>query len=350
MAIDRVSTRLRIILKMTCIWGAFVLASNFCTGGRLSSGRLLADDGGISISVNGILMDDGDVLLMDNGRVMIPLRSVVGYLNGKISWYPNEQQVIGFRGARGFDLIIGAARAHLSDGTICNLDVPAKIFEGRAYVPLRFISVAFGCGVEWDDTTRTAAITTSRIESETELKGLVLPVLLKIETDKSSCSGFFFSKDGQIVTSAAIVKDASWIRVKTNAGTEYQAEKITVDTKLDLAKLRINKASGETFPVFRYFDDFNGVEAGEAVYAFASPHVTNTPMAPGKIREKAAEQEDRGGICTYTVSATFTAESSGGPLVKENGALLGVLCFREKDGTIEAYGIPTENLFSMRNR
>lgn len=39
------------------------------------------------------------------------------------------------------------------------LDVPARIKNDRTLVPIRAISEAFNCKVEWDDDTKTVKIT-----------------------------------------------------------------------------------------------------------------------------------------------------------------------------------------------
>ena len=370
---------------------AMALAVLFCVGSALPAKLPAADaDVGISVYVDGLLMESGDKPLIEQERVLVPLRAVVGYLDGKINWYPDEQQVIGFRGARGFDLIIGATRAYLSDGTTYTLDVPAKIIGGRSYVPLRFVSEAMGCSVEWDDAARAVRITTTPIDTAKEVEALAGPVVVRITTDKGVGSGFFFTKDGQVLTCAPLVSGASSIKVETAAGQAYQAQVITLDSVFGLAKIRVDRAQGETFPVFRYFDDFSGIEAGEQVfvaggvvgasgaataggagsggagnsasgaataggdYGSGGASAAGTTLLSGAVAAKAPEDSMRGGIPTYDLSAAITtaltAEQSGGPLVKANGALLGVVFAHETEDASDVYGIPIEYAFTMRNR
>ena len=313
-------------------------------------GRLEAQDEGINILVDGVLQEGGDRPFIENSRVMIPLRAVVEYLNGKVLWYPDEQQVIGFRGAKGFDLIIGASRANLIDGSTSTLDVPARIVNGRTYVPLRFVSEALGCEVRWEDPSRSVWITTLPLHVERDVEELAKPVLLQVTTDSSIGSGFFFSKDGQVITCANIVKDAAWISVRTSEGVEYSADLLVLDTVMNLAKLRVRRAPDEEFPVFRYFDDFTGVEAEEPVFTLGSPLHMQECLSPGMISVKTPDNDRLGGIHTYHVTARIAQDNCGGPLVKTNGALLGVNCLKETSGVVEAYAVPIEYVFSMRNR
>ena len=42
------------------------------------------------------------------------------------------------------------------------LDVPARLIGGRTLIPLRAVSEAFGCDVQWDKDTRTAKISSKK--------------------------------------------------------------------------------------------------------------------------------------------------------------------------------------------
>jgi hypothetical protein len=45
------------------------------------------------------------------------------------------------------------------DGTESDMDVAPFIQNSRTFVPIRFVSEALGCTVEWDDATKTVTIT-----------------------------------------------------------------------------------------------------------------------------------------------------------------------------------------------
>ena len=315
-------------------------------------GALLASGGGagIGISVNGVIMEGGAKPFIENSRVMVPLRSIVEYLDGKVLWYPEEQQVIGFRGARGFDLTIGSGRATLSDGTVRTLDVPALIVGGRTYVPLRFVSEAMGCEVSWDDAARVVYIKTGPIDAKGEVEALARPTLVQVSSEKGTADGFFYTKDGIVITCAEVAHNAAGISVTTGAGAELRAEALTVDTLLGLAKLRVGREPGETFPVFRYFDDFDGVQDGEAVFMYGASRDGAPALEAGLVTAKRGAEAGRGGIGTYDVSPAITASNRGGPVVKSNGAIIGVARFTDQDGGADAYVVPIENVFKMKHR
>ena len=45
------------------------------------------------------------------------------------------------------------------NGKAVTLDVPAQLINDRTLVPARAVAEAFGCDVDWDDTTKTITIT-----------------------------------------------------------------------------------------------------------------------------------------------------------------------------------------------
>ena len=335
--------------KFVYLRGLFLLILIIFHALFASAGPLIASDGGISIRVDGVIMEGDTRPLIENSRVMIPLRSVMEILGGKVLWYPEESQVIGFRGARGFDLIIGSSRAYLSDGSVKTLDAPACIVGGRTYVPLRFVSEAMGCGVWWDDEARTVSITTSQINARNEVETIARPALVRVLSDRGEAYGFFFTKDGVIITSADIADGAAWIRVKTSEGREIGARVMIVDKLAGLAKIRVDRDPGEEFPVFRYFDDYAGVQSGERIFMFGAGS-DEPALLPGTVTAKIlAEAGDRG-IDTYDVSLMINASNRGGPVMKENGALLGISHSRGADEGAGAYVVPVENAFHMKNR
>ena len=188
---------LKIILSMTVV----LVCAGFSTA-IYSYNEPTVTQNAIGIVIDGAAVGDDTAARIENARVLIPLRAVVEYLGGKVLWYPQEQQIIGFRGARGFDLVIGSDRAFLSDGATYTLDVPAKIVDGRTYVPLRFVSEAMGCTVTWDDTDRIVSISTKPTNTAAEVLALAKPALVRVQTERREGSGFFFSKDGRIITCA----------------------------------------------------------------------------------------------------------------------------------------------------
>lgn len=148
----------------------------------------------IAIFVDGRRVVPDVPAYIKNGRTMVPLRFVAEAFGFNVVWagegaewpiqiYPvipgvNDQlkgvaSNFGFFGMRpGERNLVFRARELVDGGTVTtgalfagNLglpvavgDVPAEIKDGRTFVPLRLLSEAFGCRVDWDGATWTVRV------------------------------------------------------------------------------------------------------------------------------------------------------------------------------------------------
>lgn len=93
-------------------------------------------------------------------RVLVPVRFVSESLGAQVAWDGATRTVTVTKGADTVVLTIDRA-AVTKNGGAFELDAPARIESSRTYVPLRFISEAFGAKVEWSQTTKIVYITTA---------------------------------------------------------------------------------------------------------------------------------------------------------------------------------------------
>lgn len=95
--------------------------------------------------------------IMENGRVLVPMRSVFESLGASMEWDGSTQTVVGTKGTTVVKLTIGKSIATVN-GKQVKIDVPGKIVEGKTLVPLRFISESLGVDVTWDSENKRALI------------------------------------------------------------------------------------------------------------------------------------------------------------------------------------------------
>ena len=77
-----------------------------------------------------------------NGRTMVPVRAIAEGLGANVVW--NEA-------ASAISIDLGETSVELAIGVLApGMDVPATIVDGRALVPLRFISEQLGASVVWN--------------------------------------------------------------------------------------------------------------------------------------------------------------------------------------------------------
>jgi hypothetical protein len=98
------------------------------------------------------------------GRMLLPIRFVVEPLGGTISWNQAEQKVTIIKGTTTIELWIGNNIAKIN-GVATSIDPdnpkvkPLIIKPGRTMLPIRFISEALECKVDWNQTNQEVTVT-----------------------------------------------------------------------------------------------------------------------------------------------------------------------------------------------
>ncbi|MBQ2966893.1 MAG: hypothetical protein IJE10_02065 [Clostridia bacterium] len=112
----------------------------------------------ITVLFNGekMVFDVDPVLI--NDRTMVPMRAIFEALGCVVSWDDASQQAIGFKNGKKVVVAIGNNTAFVN-GEFKEIDQPPVLMNDRTLVPLRFVSEAYDCKVDWDDATQTVTIT-----------------------------------------------------------------------------------------------------------------------------------------------------------------------------------------------
>lgn len=105
-----------------------------------------------------------------NGRVLVPVRAIFEALGAKVDWNESKNEVIATKGDVTIRLYKDNTTMYRNNNAI-TLDVPAKDIGDRILVPVRAISEAFGCKVDWNDANSQVVITANaRIDNDTKNK------------------------------------------------------------------------------------------------------------------------------------------------------------------------------------
>jgi uncharacterized lipoprotein YddW (UPF0748 family) len=117
--------------------------------------------GGVSVFVDGTQLSFDQQPYVQSGRVMLPMRVIfealgatVDYKSGKITAQKADITV---------RLELGSNKMQVNSDTK-TLDVAAFATNGRTLLPLRAVSEALNCKVDWDNTTKTVTISTAAAE------------------------------------------------------------------------------------------------------------------------------------------------------------------------------------------
>ncbi len=118
-----------------------------------------AAEADISVFINAAEVEFDVPPVIVDGRTLVPLRAIFEALGASVEWDNNTRSVLSERAGSSVSLTVGSNLMKVN-GVDKILDVPAQIIQDRTLVPVRAISEAFECSVEWDNSTRSVLIYT----------------------------------------------------------------------------------------------------------------------------------------------------------------------------------------------
>lgn len=153
-----------------------------------------------------------------------------------------------------------------------------------------------------------------------------------VYADNAIGSGFAIGENC-IITNAHVVKNANSITVSTYGGESYEASVYVLDRKLDLAVLTVSQDVFRPLPIA----DVNACKIGDDIYTIGSPNSMAYSLTKGVISAK----DRKIGTHKYIqIDAAINAGNSGGPLLNENGEVLGVNTMKMSDSEGIGLSIP----------
>jgi len=132
----------------------FLLAAMFPAGAAPSG------PGEISIIINGLPLQLDTPPLLQEGRLLVPVRPVAEALQARVAWNEATGSVL-IKTEQTRIILEPGIKEAVHDGKRVALDVfVQRSSNGRIMVPLRFLAEALGAAVVWDEQDLTATLTT----------------------------------------------------------------------------------------------------------------------------------------------------------------------------------------------
>src|SRR5215469_16346273 len=132
-------------------------------------------------------------------------------------------------------------------------------------------------------------------------------------------SGFIIRSDGVIMTNAHVVNGASEVTVRLTDRREYTAKVIGVDTKSDIAVIKINAKDLPTVKI----GDSHQLKVGEWVLAIGAPFGFENSATAGIVSAK-GRTLDSGYVPFIQTDVPINPGNSGGPLFNMRGEVVGI--------------------------
>ncbi len=138
-------------------------------------------------------------------------------------------------------------------------------------------------------------------------------------------SGFIISSDGKIVTNYHVIKGADKALVKLTNGAFFPVE--TVLASDPVADLAIIKVAGRNLPTLK-LGNSETVQAGERVVAIGNPLGLETTVTDGIV----SALRNEASASWIQTTAPVSPGNSGGPLLRLDGTVVGVITWNLKLG------------------
>ncbi len=301
----------------------------------------------IGIELNGQEQFYVERPVMDNGRVLLPMRALFEALGAQVQWDETTRSALGSRGQWSVQVPVNSSTV-LRNGEPVILDVPARIIAGRTYIPVRFVAEAFGDSVFWVRETSTVRITSDwpdlRLRlSISEIEQRAGPSVVHVENRDSRGrprrfgSGFLLEKTGLVITNFHVIEGARSLRLVVSGGSEHVVDRIVyADQERDLAMIRIERPAAPSLPSYR-----GALVKGEPVVVLGSPVGLVTPTTFGVITRSVRLVN---GQLFVQTDAPIVQGNSGSPLLNGFGEVIGVMTAQLLPGDNLNLAIPIQEV------
>jgi serine protease Do len=133
-------------------------------------------------------------------------------------------------------------------------------------------------------------------------------------------SGFIVRSDGLILTNAHVVKGSSEVTVRLTDRREYTAKVIGVDSKSDVAVIKIAAKDLPTVEI----GDSHSLKVGEWVLAIGAPFGFENSATAGIVSAKGRTLPESGYVPFIQTDVPINPGNSGGPLFNMRGEVVGI--------------------------
>jgi serine protease Do len=164
--------------------------------------------------------------------------------------------------------------------------------------------------------------------------------------DAALGSGFIIRADGLIVTNRHVILGAQKVEVKLEDGRQLPATIVGADSATDIALLKIKTAPMQPLQL----GSSQKVSVGDVVIAIGNPFGLGQTVTAGILSARGRTLEDDPYIDFLQTDAAINFGNSGGPLLSEDGTVVGVTSaiFSPSGGSVGlGFAIPAETVSAV---
>jgi len=158
-------------------------------------------------------------------------------------------------------------------------------------------------------------------------------------------TGFAISSNGYILTNYHVIKGADSLYIQSNKGASYKVKKYYMDPANDIAILKVIDPSFENLGSLPYSIKKTSAGIGEAVYTLGYPK-DDVVLGDGYVSSKTGINGD---TLAYQVAIPVNPGNSGGPLLDNNGNIVGVINGKESKTDGAAFAVKSRYIMEALN-
>jgi len=191
--------------------------------------------------------------------------------------------------------------------------------------------------------------------SAKEIARRTLPSVVLVVSDSPKTEGFsqgsgFLVRPGIVVTNYHVIKGDTRGFVQVAVGPDNKklnlriARVISFDEESDLAILSVPAAKAAKIPSLTMETNLNPTQIGESIYALGNPEGMVGTISPGIVSANIRSTQKKARI---QITAPISHGSSGGPIVNEQGKVVGVAVGSIAAGQNLNFAIPVSLVESL---
>ena len=183
---------------------------------------------------------------------------------------------------------------------------------------------AHGAGLGADEQNNIDIYKTSHLATVNITSVVIQRDLFQSYSGKGVGSGFIVNQDGQIVTNKHVIAGSSQLQVTLSDQKQYDAKVLGIDSRDDLAILKID--AGHKLP-FLPLGDSDKLMVGQKVLAIGNPFALGGTLTTGIVSSMGRTLDNEDGARMeglIQTDAAINPGNSGGPLLDSSGNVIGV--------------------------
>jgi len=158
-------------------------------------------------------------------------------------------------------------------------------------------------------------------------------------------TGFAISSNGYILTNYHVIKDADSLYVQNSKGVSFKVRRVYEDSGNDIAILKITDLSFDNLGAVPYSLKEKSAGIGEAVYTLGYPK-DDVVLGDGYVSSRTGINGD---TLSYQVDLKVNPGNSGGPLLDNNGNIVGLINGKEDKADGAAFAVRSRYIMEALN-